>query len=166
MSGNVDCTYFSLPFSPVSGACPRVVTLKHLYLYLPLYNLPYTYTMAAATVATPIPPPFFSPYLDDQSGKIQAKGVPWEVCSSHIWLDAGLTSKGYQRAKLLSADELTLLKSLNKVVSPILGTQRHTDDSHNRNVHPYSLLKDLNMLNYISTCSENYNGSIPSKPSW
>jgi V-type H+-transporting ATPase subunit H len=35
--------------------------------------------MAAATTATAIPPPFFSPYLDDQSGKIQAKGVPWEV---------------------------------------------------------------------------------------
>jgi V-type H+-transporting ATPase subunit H len=39
--------------------------------------------MAAATTATPIPPPFFSPYLDDQSGKIQAKGVPWEA-SYHL----------------------------------------------------------------------------------
>jgi hypothetical protein len=40
--------------------------------------------MAVATVATSIPPPFFSPYLDDQSGKIQAKGVPWEV-RFNIW---------------------------------------------------------------------------------
>ncbi|WVF68216.1 hypothetical protein IAT40_002981 [Kwoniella sp. CBS 6097] len=48
----------------------------------------------------PIPPPFFSPYLDDQCNKINSKPVPWE---------------GYQRAKLLSADELSLLKSLNKL---------------------------------------------------
>lgn len=48
--------------------------------------------MAAATVATPIPPPFFSPYLDDQSGKIQAKGVPWEVRLTTMKLDAGLMS--------------------------------------------------------------------------
>jgi len=48
--------------------------------------------MAAATATTPIPPPFFSPYLDDQSGKIQAKGVPWEVRSAAHKLDAGLTS--------------------------------------------------------------------------
>ncbi|WRT70736.1 uncharacterized protein IL334_007734 [Kwoniella shivajii] len=51
-------------------------------------------------VAAPIPPPFFSPYLDDQSNKINSKPVPWE---------------GYQRAKLLSADELSLLKSINKL---------------------------------------------------
>lgn len=49
-------------------------------------------TMAAATtVATPIPPPFFSPYLDDQSGKIQAKGVPWEVgFSLHVVVCVGI----------------------------------------------------------------------------
>ncbi|WVR08626.1 hypothetical protein IAU60_005682 [Kwoniella sp. DSM 27419] len=51
-------------------------------------------------VVAPIPPPFFSPYLDDQCNKINSKPVPWE---------------GYQRAKLLSADELSLLKSLNKL---------------------------------------------------
>jgi hypothetical protein len=55
------------------------MTLLYLYLPLPLYLYLYTYVMAAATTATAIPPPFFSPYLDDQSGKIQAKGVPWEV---------------------------------------------------------------------------------------
>jgi hypothetical protein len=83
--------------------------------------------MAAAEIvtSTPIPPPFFSPYLDDQCGKIQAKGVPWEVsrdhpaCSPHesirrLWTDS---IQGYQRAKLVSADELALLKSLNKLVS-------------------------------------------------
>ncbi|ODN82884.1 hypothetical protein L202_01142 [Cryptococcus amylolentus CBS 6039] len=48
----------------------------------------------------PIPPPFFSPYLDDQCTKINNKAVPWE---------------GYQRAKLLSQDELSLLKSLSKL---------------------------------------------------
>ena len=47
--------------------------------------------MAAATVATPIPPPFFSPYLDDQSGKIQAKGVPWEVNTTMPMRDKPLT---------------------------------------------------------------------------
>ena len=47
--------------------------------------------MAAATVATPIPPPFFSPYLDDQSGKIQAKGVPWEVSTTCSVRDKTLT---------------------------------------------------------------------------
>jgi hypothetical protein len=45
--------------------------------------------MAAATTTTPIPPPFFSPYLDDQSGKIQAKGVPWEVRSITCELGRG-----------------------------------------------------------------------------
>jgi hypothetical protein len=49
-------------------------------LNLPIPSHTYTFNkMATATVTTPIPPPFFSPYLDDQSGKIQAKGVPWEV---------------------------------------------------------------------------------------
>lgn len=33
--------------------------------------------MATATLA--IPPPIFSPFLDDQCGKINAKGVSWEV---------------------------------------------------------------------------------------
>ncbi|EIW70107.1 hypothetical protein TREMEDRAFT_61869 [Tremella mesenterica DSM 1558] len=51
-------------------------------------------------IVAPIPPPFYSPYLDDQCNKINSKPVPWE---------------GYQRAKLLSADELALLKSLNKL---------------------------------------------------
>jgi hypothetical protein len=45
--------------------------------------------MAAANTTTPIPPPFFSPYLDDQSGKIQAKGVPWEVRSITCELGRG-----------------------------------------------------------------------------
>lgn len=26
-----------------------------------------------------IPPPFFSPYLDDQLSKLAAKQIPWEV---------------------------------------------------------------------------------------
>ncbi|ORY31205.1 armadillo-type protein [Naematelia encephala] len=52
------------------------------------------------TTLPPVPPPFYSPYLDDQCGKINSKPVPWE---------------GYQRAKLLSADELGLLKSLAKL---------------------------------------------------
>ncbi|KAE8541444.1 hypothetical protein D1P53_002804 [Cryptococcus gattii VGV] len=65
-----------------------------------------------ATTVQPIPPPFFSPYLDDQCNKINAKPVPWE---------------GYQRARLLSADELSLLKSLSKLPSAqrptVLATQ-------------------------------------------
>ncbi|RSH85316.1 H(+)-transporting V1 sector ATPase subunit H [Saitozyma podzolica] len=52
------------------------------------------------TSAVAIPPPFYSPYLDDQCNKINSRQVPWE---------------GYQRAKLLSGDELTLLKSLSKL---------------------------------------------------
>lgn len=32
-----------------------------------------------STAITPIPPPFFSPYLDDQCNKITSKPVPWEV---------------------------------------------------------------------------------------
>ncbi|TXT05914.1 hypothetical protein VHUM_03675 [Vanrija humicola] len=47
-----------------------------------------------------IPPPFFSPYLDDQLSKLAAKQIPWE---------------GYQRAKLLSQEECTLLRSLEKL---------------------------------------------------
>ncbi|CAD6581082.1 MAG: H(+)-transporting V1 sector ATPase subunit H [Tremellales sp. Tagirdzhanova-0007] len=66
------------------------------------------------TAVAPIPPPFFSPYLDDQCNKINSKPVPWE---------------GYQRAKLLSADELSLLKSLNKLPlsqrPAIFATQGH-----------------------------------------
>ena len=31
------------------------------------------------TAVTPEPPPFFSPYLDDQCKKINSKPVPWEV---------------------------------------------------------------------------------------
>jgi V-type H+-transporting ATPase subunit H len=31
------------------------------------------------TKVAPIPPPFFSPYLDDQCNKINSKPVPWEV---------------------------------------------------------------------------------------
>lgn len=53
--------------------------------------------MATATLA--IPPPIYSPFLDDQCGKINAKGVSWE---------------GYQRAKLVSGEEVTLLKALER----------------------------------------------------
>ncbi|GHJ88819.1 hypothetical protein NliqN6_5221 [Naganishia liquefaciens] len=53
--------------------------------------------MATATLA--IPPPIYSPFLDEQCGKIDAKGVSWE---------------GYQRAKLVSAEEVDLLKTLER----------------------------------------------------
>ncbi|KAJ9110092.1 hypothetical protein QFC19_001763 [Naganishia cerealis] len=52
-----------------------------------------------ATAQLAIPPPIFSPFLDDQCGKINAKGVSWE---------------GYQRAKLVSAEEVNLLKTLER----------------------------------------------------
>ncbi|KAJ9122976.1 hypothetical protein QFC24_004014 [Naganishia onofrii] len=52
-----------------------------------------------ATAQLAIPPPIFSPFLDDQCGKINAKGVSWE---------------GYQRAKLVSAEEVDLLKTLER----------------------------------------------------
>jgi hypothetical protein len=32
-----------------------------------------------ASAVAPIPPPFYSPYLDDQVNKINSKPVPWEV---------------------------------------------------------------------------------------
>jgi V-type H+-transporting ATPase subunit H len=73
----------------------------------------------AATV-TAIPPPFFSPYLDDQCNKISSKPVPWEVRpvrESAARCRADHALQGYQRAKLLSNDELSLLKSLSKLVS-------------------------------------------------
>ena len=76
------------------------------------------------TTLTPIPPPFYSPYLDDQCNKISSKSVPWEVRRirhSSLALrnvsELVLTLQGYQRAKLLSADELSLLKALAKLVS-------------------------------------------------
>ncbi|KAJ9093252.1 hypothetical protein QFC20_007170 [Naganishia adeliensis] len=53
--------------------------------------------MATATLA--ILPPIYSPFLDEQCGKIDAKGVSWE---------------GYQRAKLVSAEEVNLLKTLER----------------------------------------------------
>jgi hypothetical protein len=37
-------------------------------------------TMATSAVkVAPLPPPFYSPYLDDQCSKINSKPVPWEV---------------------------------------------------------------------------------------
>jgi hypothetical protein len=36
-----------------------------------------------AAVVAPIPPPFFTPYLDDQVVKLSAKQIPWEVC--RVW---------------------------------------------------------------------------------
>lgn len=36
-------------------------------------------TRAIMTTAHAIPPPFYSPYLDDQCSKIASKPVPWEV---------------------------------------------------------------------------------------
>ncbi|BEI92182.1 uncharacterized protein CcaverHIS019_0410020 [Cutaneotrichosporon cavernicola] len=50
--------------------------------------------MAAVEV---IPPPFFSPYLDDQLSKLAARQIPWE------------------RAKLLSQEECTLIRSLDRL---------------------------------------------------
>ncbi|KAL7422849.1 H(+)-transporting V1 sector ATPase subunit H [Cryptotrichosporon argae] len=60
-----------------------------------------------AVTADPIPPPFFSPYLDDQLSKLAAKQIPWE---------------GYQRAKLLSQEECSLLRSLEKLPLEQRGT--------------------------------------------
>lgn len=59
-----------------------------------------TTTISSASLA--IPPSIYSPFLDDQCGKINAKGVSWE---------------GYQRAKLVSAEEVTLMKALERQVS-------------------------------------------------
>lgn len=44
-----------------------------------------------ATTVQPIPPPFFSPYLDDQCNKINAKPVPWEVSIARVWVEYRLT---------------------------------------------------------------------------
>src|SRR3954447_12747357 len=82
---------------------------------------------SAASLA--IPPPIYSPFLDEQCAKIDAKGVSWEVrlvvaADSPVLLRVltigidpiSLDSKGYQRAKLVTPEEVTLLKSLEKQV--------------------------------------------------
>jgi V-type H+-transporting ATPase subunit H len=69
--------------------------------------------MAAAVAA--IPPPFFSPFLDDQILKLSARQIPWEVNTTSK--DVTDYQQGYQRAKLLSQEECTLLRSLEKLVS-------------------------------------------------
>lgn len=58
-------------------------------------------TASAASLA--IPPSIYSPFLDDQRGRINAKGVSWD---------------GYQRAKLVSGDEVALLKKLERLPQP------------------------------------------------
>lgn len=72
---------------------------------------------AAATTTTPaqpttaslaVPPSIFSPFLDDQRGRINAKGVSWD---------------GYQRAKLVSAEEVALLKKLERLPQPSTSVQ-------------------------------------------
>lgn len=47
------------------------------------------------TAVHPIPPPFFSPYLDDQCNKINAKPVPWEVGIARAWVGYRLMSGRY-----------------------------------------------------------------------
>jgi hypothetical protein len=37
-----------------------------------------------ATAQLAIPPPIYSPFLDEQCGKIDAKGVSWEVSASSV----------------------------------------------------------------------------------
>ncbi|KAK4688485.1 V-type H+-transporting ATPase subunit H, partial [Tremellales sp. Uapishka_1] len=61
----------------------------------------------AAAVA-PIPPPFFSPYLDDQFSKITSKPVPWEPKSQRGVL---FQTEGQEYAKLY----IDLLRKLQRV---------------------------------------------------
>ncbi len=112
-------------------------------------------------MAAPIPPPFFSPYLDDQSSKITSKPVPWEV--RHGGPKNGADAKGYQRAKLLSSDELSLLKALDKTVRAMPATDAN-GNSRSHNGQASSWRKENNMLNSMSSSCANSRGSIQYKP--
>jgi V-type H+-transporting ATPase subunit H len=55
-------------------------------------------------------------YLDDTSAKIRSKPVPWEVwsrpfLSSHVNYN---TCQGYQRAGLVTSDELLMIKRVDR----------------------------------------------------
>jgi V-type H+-transporting ATPase subunit H len=54
-------------------------------------------------------------YLDDASAKIKQKLVPWEVCWDlflELWNSS--LSKGYQRAGLITPEELALIKKVDR----------------------------------------------------
>jgi len=65
-------------------------------------------------------------YLDEQSAKIQSKPVPWEVCPPHFSPPPKIDyqNQGYQRAGLVTTDELALLKKVDRQpkakIDPIL----------------------------------------------
>ncbi|WVQ63352.1 uncharacterized protein L199_001504 [Kwoniella botswanensis] len=96
----------------------------------------------------PIPPPFFSPYLDDQCNKINSKPVPWE---------------GYQRAKLLSADELSLLKSLNKLPQGQRSTVFATQGQQYAKLY-IDLLRKLQRVDTVQAVLVSINDMLQSDP--
>ena len=81
--------------------------------------------------------------------------------------------QGYQRAKLVSAEEVQLLKALSKLVSysrPARLTSQRNDEltlSHKVSAALPMLRKVANTLLYTSISSESYSASIRSKlSSW
>lgn len=97
----------------------------------------------------PIPPPFFSPYLDDQCNKINSKPVPWE---------------GYQRAKLLSVDELSLLKSLNKLPAGQRSTVFATQGQQYAKLY-IDLLRKLQRVDTVQAVLVSINDMLLTDPS-
>ncbi|ORX40982.1 armadillo-type protein [Kockovaella imperatae] len=97
----------------------------------------------------PIPPPFFSPYLDDQCNKINSKPVPWE---------------GYQRAKLLSADELNLLKSLAKIPTAQRPTVYASSGAQYARLY-IDLLRKLQRVDTVQAVLVSINDMLVSDPS-
>ena len=56
-----------------------------------------------------------NPYLDEASAKIRSKPVPWEViCILSISLLELNNRQGYQRAGLLTSEELTMIKRVDR----------------------------------------------------
>ena len=88
-------------------------------------------------------------YLDENSSKIRAKPVPWEV-------QAAVTSvvgcrylprpvQGYQRAGLITTDELALIKKVDRQTRPKIESL-HTSDGQTYALLYLRLLKKLQRI--------------------
>ena len=59
-----------------------------------------------------------NPYLEESANKIRPKLVPWEVLASitfdYPYCDSPTPCQGYQRAGLASADEIALIKKIDR----------------------------------------------------
>jgi len=55
-------------------------------------------------------------HLDESSAKIRSKPVPWEVCSPrfHKFITLIPRTQGYQRADLVTSEELALIKKVDR----------------------------------------------------